>query len=87
MGEEGVLAARAGRFVSLAAVPAGTRVKIKYVGDGALRAQAIRLGVGAGAEVTVWGRLPGGPVILNRGGQKVAVGQRLAQQIWVEIGA
>lgn len=83
--EEGAVVTRAAdRLLTLAEAPVGTRVRIRYVGDGLLRAQAIRLGVGTGAEVTVWARLPRGPVIVARRGQKVAVGRRLAEEIWVE---
>jgi len=76
---------RGNPVVTLAAAPVGARVRIRYLGDGSLRAQAIRLGLGPGSEVTVWARLPGGPVLLSRGAQRIAVGYRLASQTWVEI--
>lgn len=76
---------RGSSVVTLAAAPVGARVRIRYLGDGGLRAQAIRLGLGPGAEVTVWARLPGGPVLLSRGTQRIAVGYRLASQTWVEV--
>ena len=76
---------RGNSLVTLAAAPVGARVRLRYLGDGSLRAQAIRLGLGPGSEVTVWARLPGGPVLLSRGTQRIAVGYRLASQTWVEI--
>lgn len=72
-------------LVTLSSAPVGARVRIRYLGAGVLRAQAIRLGLGPGSEVTVWARLPGGPVLLSRGSQKVALGRKLAQETWVEI--
>lgn len=83
-GADGV-GARDGRVVTLAAAPLGARVRIRYLGDPGLRAQAIRLGLGPGSEVTVWASLAGGPVLLNRGNQRMAVGRRLAELTWVEI--
>ncbi|MDI6823044.1 MAG: ferrous iron transport protein A [Bacillota bacterium] len=79
------LGARANPLATLAAAPVGARVRIRYLGDGDMRAQAIRLGLGPGSEVTVWARLPRGPVLVSRGPQHIAVGYRLAGQIWVEI--
>lgn len=73
------------RLVPLSLAPVGARVRIRYLGEASLRAQAIRLGLGPGAEVTVWARLPGGPVLLTRGSQKLAVGRALADNAWVEI--
>lgn len=79
------LGPRANPLTTLAAAPVGARVRIRYLGDGDMRAQAIRLGLGPGSQVTVWARLPRGPVLLSRGTQHMAVGYRLAGQIWVEI--
>lgn len=76
---------RGNLLVTLAAAPVGARVRLRYLEDGTLRAQAIRLGLGPGSEVTVWARLPGGPVLLSRGTQRIAVGHRLASRTWVEI--
>lgn len=83
--EASAVRARSDRLTTLAAVPVGSRVRVRYVGDGDMRAQAIRLGLAAGAELDVWARLPGGPVLVARGAQQIAVGRALAGRIWVEV--
>lgn len=67
----------------LARVPAGTRVRVVSIPDPEVRAQALRLGLHPGAEVTVSYRLRGGPVILGIGDQELALGHALAAAIAV----
>jgi len=45
--------------------------------------QAIRFGIGSGAEITVCKKIPGGPVIVSRNQQEIAIGQDLASSILV----
>lgn len=54
------------------------------IADGRTRDQAFRFGLSTGAEVRCEQVLPGGPVVLRRGGLLVAIGRRLCPKIAVE---
>ncbi|SMC01717.1 Fe2+ transport system protein FeoA [Sulfobacillus thermosulfidooxidans DSM 9293] len=60
-----------------------TLVKIEQISLAYSRMQAIRLGLGPGAQVRVVQKLPHGPVVLNYQGRTIAVGYELAKNILV----
>lgn len=62
----------------------GQRMRVLEIPDAAVRAQAIRFGIAPGTEVICAEKVIGGPVVIARGKQEIAVGRRLAQQIRVE---
>lgn len=45
--------------------------------------QAMRFGIGEGAEITVEKSIPGGPVIVSRNHLEIAIGRELAKAIEV----
>jgi Fe2+ transport system protein FeoA len=65
-------------------VRAGQRVRVVRVEHDSFRVQAIRLGLGAGAELMVWRTISGGPVVVRVGVTELAVGRQLADAIEVE---
>ena len=62
----------------------GQRACVAHIPDEALRTQLLRFGITAGSEVLCHCRIPLGPVILQFGGQEIALGRDLARQIKVE---
>ncbi|MDQ7794260.1 MAG: FeoA family protein [bacterium] len=63
----------------------GERLLIRTIRDLQVRAMAIRLGMGAGAEVRCQFRLPRGPVVLSCGNQEIAIGHGIARQVIVQL--
>ena len=68
----------------LAELKVGQEAVIDHIPDESIRVQAIRFGIGTGATVTCDEVIPGGPIILRRHRQQIAVGRNLAKQISVK---
>ena len=64
---------------------AGNSVKIVSVPGGNLRAQFIRLGISEGERVICLERLPGGTIVIQKHRQQIALGHKLARQIFVQV--
>jgi len=62
----------------------GDHVRILTISDPQVRFQAIRFGIGEGADVRCSERIPAGPIVLRRGRQEIAVGRSIAKNISVE---
>lgn len=62
----------------------GQRFTIKAIKDDFARLQAIRFGISEGARATCEAALPGGPVVVRKGLQELALGRKLAALIQVE---
>lgn len=71
--------------MTLDQVPLGGKVKITAIESPSLVLQAMRLGVGPGAVVTVQRIMGGGPIIVRRQGGLFAVGRPLAQKMTVSF--
>ncbi len=69
--------------LTLAQARQGDRLIVQGSTDCAVALQAIRFGIGSGAEITVCKKIPGGPVIVSRNQQEIAIGQDLASSILV----
>lgn len=83
-GNRGRGAARRALEGTLAGMRAGDRVVIRRIADDTARAQAVRFGMGEGAQVSCVTTLPGGPVIVRSGRQEIAIGRGLARRIAVD---
>ena len=70
--------------MTLADVKRGDKFQISNIEDKKIRAQALRFGISEGANVSCAEKVPGGPVIVKRNLQEIAVGRRLAKNIIVE---
>jgi ferrous iron transport protein A len=70
--------------MTLADVKRGDQFQISNIDDEQIRAQALRFGISEGANVSCAGKVPGGPVVVKRNLQEIAVGRRLAKNIKVE---
>jgi len=62
----------------------GQCARVANIPDEDLRTQLLRFGITTGSEVCCHCRIPLGPVIVRFGGQEIALGRSLAQQIRVE---
>jgi len=62
----------------------GQRVVIVSIPDEVVRSQAIRFGIMAGVEVECAEKLPAGPIVICKGKQEIAIGNRLAKSIEVK---
>jgi len=47
--------------------------------------QALRFGIGEGAQIQVQKNIPGGPVIISRNQLEIAIGRQLADCIQVSV--
>jgi len=70
--------------MTLDQVKRGQRVLIVAIPDETVRAQAIRFGIMAGVEVECAEKVPAGPVVICKGKQEIAIGNKLAQRIEVK---
>ncbi len=71
--------------MTLAEVKRGDRFNIKDIPDAMVRAQAMRFGISEGANLICGEKIPGGPIIIKRNFQEIAVGRGLAKQITIEL--
>ncbi|NMP24021.1 FeoA family protein [Sulfobacillus harzensis] len=67
--------------MTLAEAKVGTTVRIAAFKGALQEAEAIRLGLVPGAELTVVQKLGRGPVVVQQGVTQIAVGYTLAQRI------
>ncbi|MFP4015518.1 MAG: ferrous iron transport protein A [Halanaerobiales bacterium] len=72
--------------MTLADIKKGERFNILQINDDKVRAQALRFGISEGASLICGEKIPGGPVIVKRNLQEIAVGRNLANNILVELG-
>ncbi|MGM0370279.1 MAG: FeoA family protein [Bacillota bacterium] len=70
--------------MTLADVNRGQEFQIADIKDDKIRAQALRFGISEGANLSCAEKVPGGPIIIKRNLQEIAVGRRLAQNIKIE---
>lgn len=59
----------------------GQAATVADIPDEKLRTQLLRFGIATGSRVFCHARLPFGPVVLRFGGQEIALGRQLAEQI------
>ena len=71
--------------MTLDKVRPGQRIRIRSIAAPEVRSQAIRLGLGEGAEAVCRATLPRGPIVLGRANQEIAIGRPLAEAITVEV--
>jgi ferrous iron transport protein A len=57
---------------------------IKHIPEGMIRAQTYRLGLSPGESIRCLESLPGGPVVVEREFQEIALGRNIAESIIVD---
>lgn len=70
--------------MTLSDVKRGDSFKIISIPNDKIRAQAMRFGISEGATVSCAEKIPGGPVILKKNLQEIAIGRRLAKKITID---
>ncbi len=70
--------------MTLDKVTPGQEFTITSIADDFARLQALRFGIAEGASAVCQAVLPGGPVVLRRGKQELALGRALAGRIEVQ---
>jgi len=70
--------------MTLAEATPGQEIVITNIADSFARLQAIRFGIAEGARAVCQTVLPGGPVVVRKGKQEMALGRNLANHIQVE---
>ncbi|MEW8959610.1 MAG: ferrous iron transport protein A [Moorella sp. (in: firmicutes)] len=70
--------------MTLAEAREGQRFRILLLPNRDIRAQAIRFGISEGEQVTCTAIIPGGPIIVTKNRQEIAIGRGLARKIAVE---
>ncbi|WP_110954857.1 FeoA family protein [Anaerosinus massiliensis] len=63
----------------------GQYANIMAIPNEQIRAQAIRFGISYGCKVRCIEKITGGPIVLTRGKQEIAIGRELAQRIQIEL--
>lgn len=63
----------------------GQKAVIKEFQDIEVAAQSIRIGISPGEMITCITKVPGGPVVLQKNGMELAIGQNICRKILVEI--
>ena len=61
---------------------AGSQIKLEKISD-SVRTNLIRLGLCVGDTVKCVAKVPGGPVVLEKGLQEIAIGQNFAKDIYI----
>lgn len=62
----------------------GNKFIIDKIEDKDTRLQALRFGISEGSEIECGASMPGGPVILKKNLQEIAIGRRTAKKISVK---
>ncbi|HYG58182.1 MAG TPA: FeoA family protein [Symbiobacteriaceae bacterium] len=70
--------------MKLAEALPGQNFIITNIADDFARLQAIRFGIAEGARAVMQNVLPGGPVVVRKGKQEMALGRNLADRIQVQ---
>ncbi len=70
--------------MTLADMKDGNKFIVGKINDKQTRLQALRFGICEGSEIECSASLPGGPVILKKNLQEIAIGRRTAEKINVE---
>ncbi|MFW6022327.1 MAG: FeoA family protein [Halanaerobiaceae bacterium] len=71
--------------MTLADIKKGDRFNITNIENDTIRAQALRFGISEGENLYCGEKIPGGPVIVKRNYQEIAIGRNLAKNIEIEL--
>ena len=72
--------------MTLAETKKGRKYQINSVPEGIMKSQSIRFGIGEGAKIECSQKIPGGPIIVKKNFQEIAISRNLARKIAVEKG-
>lgn len=70
--------------MTLTEAPKKTNLEVISINNEQLSGDALRFGIEVGNNIEVVNNLPGGPIIIQKNQQQIAIGRQLANQITVE---
>ncbi|WP_130807739.1 FeoA family protein [Senegalia massiliensis] len=70
--------------MNLADVKRGDKFKIVNIPDTLVKAKTLRFGISEGTTVECAEKIPGGPVIIKKNLQEIAIGRKLAKKITID---
>ncbi|MCF8002103.1 MAG: ferrous iron transport protein A [Halanaerobiales bacterium] len=71
--------------MTLAEINRGSDFKVKRIPDDMIRVQTLRMGISEGSKLNCNEKIPGGPIIVKRNYQEIAIGRNLAKDIEIEV--
>ena len=71
--------------MNLENAPNKSVLEIVSINQGKLSEDAMRFGIEAGECVQIVNKLPGGPIVIQRNQQQIAIGRELARAIEVKL--
>lgn len=71
--------------MNLESAPKKQNLEIVSINEGKLSEDALRFGIEVGECVQIISKLPGGPVVIQKSQQQIAIGRELAKVIEVII--
>jgi ferrous iron transport protein A len=71
--------------VNLESAPKNHLLEVVSIAQSKLQEDAIRFGIGQGEVVSIINKLPGGPIIIQKNQQQIAIGRELANAIEVKL--
>lgn len=71
--------------MNLEDAPKKQELKIISINEGKLSEDALRFGIEVGECVQIISKLPGGPVVIQKNQQQIAIGKELAKAIEVVV--
>lgn len=70
--------------MKMAEAKRGDKFKIMNIPDDMVRAKTMRFGISEGSVVYCVEKIPGGPIILKKNLQEIAIGRKLAKKITID---
>ncbi len=71
--------------MNLEEAPSKTTIEIMSISEEKLSNDAMRFGIEAGECIKIINKLPGGPIVIQRNQQQIAIGRELAKAIEVRV--
>ena len=71
--------------MDLLGAPNKSLLQVILISDEKLLTDALRFGIEAGDEIRIINKLPGGPVVIQKTEQQIAIGRELARVIQVKV--
>ena len=67
--------------IKLSNAKVGSTFEVVSISDEKLLSDAMRFGIEVGSRLQVIAKLPGGPIVIQKGEQQIAIGKDLAETI------
>lgn len=71
--------------MNLESAPAKSELEIISINEPKLNNDALRFGIEAGEFVKIINKLPGGPIVIQKNQQQIAIGRELARVVEVRL--